>query len=280
MIPLRHSCLSPLIAAVFFCFYFIFCPAMPRAAEPQTNIPQPLPQWVSGDHYEYQIGFWLFRHAASGSLRWEAHPQGCRVVFEAETQGLVRTLAGNRKEVMESILKYDPAAQRFLPVHFQETFSYGKSIFRKTLSFDYERSQFTLIQELNKKRTFSIIRRLPREPFEDLLSFLSNLRIGAYGNIQQGSKVLLWVLMKERPTLMTVYFPQPPEKPKTQACRFYAILSMDRDITQAKSKTVRGWFSEKFIPLAGVVENAYFFGDLNVSLLSGGETEAGTGTLH
>lgn len=264
----HYSCI---VAPLFFVFFLnmSFYIKDISAAESFDNQTIPHSFTVGREMFLYRIDFWLFRNAAKGVLRVEPHTRGVRAVFEAETHGMITIIVGHRREVMESIMEYDHAARRFRPVEFSEVFSYGDRTVKKFLTFDYQLGFYTCVFEHNGNRTLSIKRRLPQEQFEDLLSFLLNLRTGAYGRVSTGSVLRPCMLMKDRPSFITITFPLTHEEPKTPVCKRYVTLSMDPDLTHARSKKVCGWFSEGFVPVAGVVENAYLFGDLNVALVEG-----------
>jgi len=264
---IQRSC-TALLAVL--CF-FLSVARLPAGADQQT-VARSRPQVnFCGERLAYDMNFWLFRRAATGSLLFEQHPQGFRSVFEAETCGLIKLIAGHRKEIMESIMEYDPAKGRLRPLMFQETFSHGSSSVKKTLVFDYEQRTFTCTYERNGKRTFEQKKRMPNREFDDLLSFLYNFRAGYYGTVRQGMLLKVCVLVKDRPAYVSVNITAPPSRPRKSSELYYAVLSMDRDLTQARSKSMKSELSRELVPVSGVVEDAYFFGDLVVTL-TGGET--------
>ncbi|MCX8044330.1 MAG: DUF3108 domain-containing protein [Desulfobacterota bacterium] len=213
----------------------------------------------------YKIDFWLIRNAAHGVLRFASHPKWLRVSFEAETQGILRTLAGSRRELMESIMEYNADTRRFRPLSFREEFSHGSTTYVKIINFDYVLDQYTYHFIRNGVKTFSATHRLPNHQVDDLLSFLCNLQNKAYGPVYEGCVLRACVIMKEKPSYVTVTFSAPSKKPPLPSCCHYVILSMERDITNARSGRIRGWLSPALIPVAGIVEDAYFFGDLTIT---------------
>lgn len=263
---LRH--LRTLSAAICFGLFFVFVAAVCGATETTALSCALLPELVGGEIISYEMDFWLFKGAASGSLRFEPHEQGYRAVFEAETKGLITVVAGKRREVMESIMAFDAAQRRFKPLRFQETFSHGGHEFIKILTFNYDRNMYACIYRRNGKTVLDAKKKLPREPFDDLLTMLCNLRAGVYGSVAPNRTLRICVLAKDRPSFVIVASPPPPVRGAPPEGRLYALVSMDSDMTQARSKTLRGWFSEEMVPVGGVIEDAYFFGDLTVRLIN------------
>ena len=76
----------------------------------------------------------------------------------------------------------------------------------------------------------------------------------------------VWV--KEGPSKITISLPEHYEKADSKTCagKYFAILSMDKSITNIASKKMIGWLAEDLTPLCGTVEDAYLFGDLKVRL--------------
>jgi len=262
--PSRIS-VSAMLCGILFC---ALAAAFAGQSVPATNSSQTEPPaFACGEILAYTMDFWMFRGAAAGTLSSEPHPQGYRVVFEAETKGLIAVIAGKRREVMESIMTFDTAARRFRPLRFQETFSHGGNELTKTLCFDYDRGLYTCRYLRNGRSVLNVERKLPRAPFDDLLTLLCNLRAGAYGDIHDRT-LRVCVLAKDRPSFVTVSFSGQIPRAAPPQGRHHALVSMDRDMTQARSKTLRGWFSDDMVPVGGVIEDAYFFGDLSVRLAS------------
>jgi hypothetical protein len=86
------------------------------------------------------------------------------------------------------------------------------------------------------------------------------------------------VLVKDRPSYLAVQVTAPPSRPRRPLKTHYAVLSMDRDLTQARSKRVKSWLSDALVPVSGLVEDAYFFGDLAVTLAAGNPAPADNAT--
>jgi len=218
-----------------------------------------------GEMLTYTMDFWLFSHAASGELSFSKHPRGYRAYFQAQTQGLIKLFAGSRIECMESIMEYDNEKKRFRPLAFQEIFSHGDREVKKLLSCDYIRLTYTLTLERNKRTVSSRTRKLPAGACDDLLTFFYNFRSGVYGEAQAGNKLKIPILVKSNRSYITVDFSDNATRKKPSFAH-YAVLSMDRDVTHARSKRVNTWLSHDLIPQCSVIVDAYFFGDLVTTL--------------
>lgn len=235
---------------------------MPAAAAEQQPV-YPAEQF-SGETLHYVIDFWLFRGTAEGELCFEKTALGYRAYFEAETKGLLRALAGSRREVMESIMDYDPVRQRLRPLLFREMFVQNKKVYQRTVAFDYEQGFYTCTRKAPGRKPRSTRSPLPETQFEDMLTLYYNLRLGCYGTLPGSEKLRVPVIMKEKPSYITIEFNAP--QPQERSAEFPARLAMERDLTHAFSKSVLTWFTPAGLLKKALVVDAYFFGDLQVRL--------------
>jgi len=222
------------------------------------------PDMLAGETLYYTIDFWLFHGSATGELCFKKTPGGYTALFEAETRGVLRLIAGHRKEIMESIMEYDESRQRLRPLVFRETFIQNKMEYKRTLAFNYEKSTFTCTRTYPGNKTRTIQGPLPDTTFEDMLTFFYNFRMGCYGRLREGGRLSVPVLMKEQPSLINIDFTEAGSKKR--ADRFNAALTMDRTLTHARSKRVLLRINEMSIPESALVIDAYFFGELGVRL--------------
>ncbi len=105
---------------------------------------------------------------------------------------------------------------------------------------------------------------LPENDFEDLLTLFYNVRMGCYGPTLPGGTLKVPVIMKEQPSFITLDFPAQGSKDRKRG--FNAALTMDRNLTHARSKRVLVLLGEDAVLKSALVIDAYFFGDLGVRL--------------
>lgn len=233
----------------------------PCLAQPPLDTPADI---FNGETLSYTINFWLLRGAARGELCFSKTPVGYRAYFEAETTGLLRAIGGARKEIMESVLDYDEALQRLRPRLFREIFMHSDKVYSRTVSFDYKSGTFTCTRSYPRGRPQSTRAPLPPDTFEDMLSLYYNFRMGCYGPLRDSGMLRVPVIMKEKPSVITIEFPPPGSKERRRG--FAAILSMARDLTHAFSKRVLTALSPDAVMTKALVVDAYLFGDLEVKL--------------
>ncbi len=223
------------------------------------------PEDFSGESLSYGMSFWFFSNAAKGRITCTKHEKGYIAVLEAETCGFTRLITGHKKEIMKSIMEYDRARGKFRPLMFQELFFNGNKERKKTISFDYKKTTYTVSWGGTERKTTTITRKLPKKEFDDLLTFFYNFRMGYYGDVQEGKTISIYVLVTLKPSYVSVTLGN-KNKTKNRPGKYYATVSMERTISETRSKIISGWFSHDFIPLECVIEDAYFFGDINIKL--------------
>ena len=218
----------------------------------------------AGETLYYTIDFWLLRGSATGELCFTKTPNGYRALFEAETRGVLRLVAGHRKEIMESVMEYDQTGKRLRPRLFRETFLQNKMEYKREITFDYEKGSFTCIRTYPQGKPRVTQGALPENDFEDLLTLFYNVRMGCYGPLPQGGTLKVPVIMKEQPSFITLDFPAQGTKDRKRG--FNAALTMDRNLTHARSRRVLVRLGDDAVAESALVIDAYFFGDLGVRL--------------
>lgn len=246
------------LLAVIACFM-----QLPQAWAERPALPS-APDMFAGETLYYKIDFWLLRGSAAGELCFTKTPGGYTALFEAETKGVLRLIAGHRKEIMESVMEYDQARQRLRPRIFTEIFIQDKMEIKRTLSFDYEQGAFTCTRTYPGGKPRTIKAALPEDGFEDMLTLFYNFRMGCYGPQREGGTLKVPVVMKEQPSFITIDFPGPGSKQRAK--RFNAELSMERNLTYARSKKLLMRLDDRAVPESALVIDAYFFGDLAITL--------------
>ncbi len=118
---------------------------LPRAYAERSSAPSAADMFA-GETLYYTIDFWLLRGSATGELCFTKTPNGYRALFEAETRGVLRLVAGHRKEIMESVMEYDQAGKRLRPRLFRETFLQNTMEYKREITFDYKKGSFTCIR--------------------------------------------------------------------------------------------------------------------------------------
>ena len=244
----------------------VLLPGSVKAAENSTS-SSVAPPFV-GEDLSYDISFWLFKNAASVRMTFLKTAQGYEATLEAQTGGIVGFITRHMHETMKSVMRFDQSKNRFQPLLFQEVFRKGERERKKTVEFNYEKKVIVITNEGTGRKKTVINKRLPKEAVDDLLSAFYNLRLGYFGEVKQGKNFSMKVWVRESPSNITMVFPERYEQADSKLCegKYFAMLSMDKRITNIASKKLIGWLEEDLTPLCGTVEDAYLFGDLKVRL--------------
>jgi hypothetical protein len=246
------------LLAVLGCFF-----QLPQAYAEHPQLP-PAADMFAGETLYYTIDFWLLRGSAAGELCFTKTSDGYRALFVAETRGVLRLIAGHREEIMESFMEYSLESQRFRPRIFRETFLLNKLEYKREIRFDYEKGLFTCVRTYPGAKPHVTQGALPGSDFEDLLTLFYNVRMGCYGQVPQERSFKVPVIMKEQPSYIALDFPGQGTKERKMG--FNATLTMDRNLTHARSRRVLVLLDDDAVAESALVIDAYFFGDLGVRL--------------
>lgn len=215
-----------------------------------------------GERLNYQVGFWLFSKSAEGSFSFRKNENGFEAVFQAQTAGFLKLIAGQKTEYMKSVMVRDRNTGMFRPLSFEETFTDGDKKVTKKITYDYTARKYVISYFRNGRKMRLLERKMPDRPFEDLLTFFYNLRAGYYGEVKDGMILAVCALVNSRPSIIRAAVSEAP--PQKKGARYRFTFSVDRNISAAGSKQALLWFDEDLVPVYSVIEDAYFFGDLRI----------------
>lgn len=252
------------IVFVLSLFVFLNQPSVVSAQKPVAP-----PDVFVGEQLDYDVGYWIFPRALKTRVNFDRHEKGYVSEFDARTAGVVRLFAGDRRGSIRSVMVYDADAQRLKPLFFEEVFSSGKRVWRKELFFDYENRKYTLKRINPDGDKVNIVKNIPRETFDDILSAFFNFRMGYFGKIEEKKEFGFSVLVKEALSRVDIVF-DGTEKQSGEETVYHSEVSVERDISYLGTNRLSLWFSKDRVPVNGVVKNAYFFGDLTLKLIENG----------
>ena len=235
------------------------------ARDLKISTPEAPAEAFCGETLYYDVGFWLLPRAGTCRLTFNKKNNTYVAVLEAWPKGFIKVFIPYKKEIMKSVMEYDPKNRRMRPLEFHETYIMEDFEIKKTLIFDYSKQVYHFAIQQNERHLVNRTYRLPGKQFDDILTFIYNLRLGSYGRINEGRKLIVSVLMRQKPSRISLHFDK-QFLPQQESGKYHAILSLDRNLTNARSNTISCWFSEEFIPLGGMIEDAVFFGDLYIKL--------------
>lgn len=233
-----------------------------------------LPQLV-GEDLEYGIDFLFFRRLAEGRLQFEetAQPDIYRVELVGRTLGIASWLAGDRTQTYSSLMQLMPDGSLSSIEHISKIKKkrWGKWTDReKVRHFDYRAGK--VVEE--KLKAGVIVSKAEHAIPEgvhpvDMLTAFYNLRIGVYGPLQPGNKILIPTYTGKEAgngfaeievTVLTAeeqkrhgYFP-------AEGLLLKAVI--DPEIFETDSGNLFVWFDDSGVPERGIIEDMIGLGDV------------------
>lgn len=233
-----------------------------------------LPQLV-GEDLEYGIDFLFFRRLAEGRLQFEetSQPDIYRVELVGRTLGIASWLAGDRTQTYSSLMQLMPDGSLSSIEHISKIKKkrWGKWTDReKVRHFDYRAGK--VVEE--KLKAGVIVSKAEHAIPEgvhpvDMLTAFYNLRIGVYGPLQPGNKILIPTYTGKEAgngfaeievTVLTAeeqkrhgYFP-------AEGLLLKAVI--DPEIFETDSGNLFVWFDDSGVPERGIIEDMIGLGDV------------------
>jgi len=256
-----------LLITVFSSLY-LTVPGFTRAQD--FGVVKPLSQ-LTGEDYSYGIDFLFFSRLAEGELRLfeTGEPNVLRAELIGRTLGIASWLAGDRTQTYSSLMRLMPNGSLDSIEHVSEIRKkrWGKWKNRgKIRHFDYEKGKIT--EEKLKEGVVVATKEheIPdgQHPV-DILTAFYNLRVGVYGPLQRGSKILI-------PTYSGkgfVDFEVEVLTVEDQAGQDYFAdhgllirVKVDPEIFETNSSSLYVWFDDQGVPGRGIVEDMIGLGDV------------------
>jgi hypothetical protein len=256
---------------VLFCSVVLLLAVLagPLAAR-EGGLPTPLRQLI-GEDFLYSIDFLVFHRVAQGELRFSATDQPG--VFSAElvgrTLGIASWLFGERTQTYTSLMTLAPDGSLLTVEHVAGIVKqrWGRRLSRvRRYRYDYRHGR--IFDEKINEGTLRLLAEhdIPegQRPV-DMLTAFYNLRIGAYGHLERGSRfsiptysggefagIEVRVLNREQQARHTMF----------PAHGVLVQVRIDPEIFETGSGNLFVWFDDAGVPGCGIIEDLVGFGDI------------------
>jgi hypothetical protein len=233
--------------------------------------------FFKGEELVYEIGVWIFRRVALGTLTFKEMREEGRymAVLQAETLGILGWVARYRVDTYRSVMEEVEEGRRLRSLSFEEDVKVGSKLMKRIHVFDYQKGKW--VQERRRKdgvmvRTEEEIP--PGKVYDDFLTATYNFRYGVYGAIERGRKYTVATFPRKGSSSyeLTVAGKEEEEKRrKSEKSKdgkdFYLKLYLDPEITHSKEGLIEGWLSKDLYPIEGAIKDVTLIGDVKGRLI-------------
>jgi hypothetical protein len=260
-----------------------FFPIPVRLGRAQASLPlrssrgTSIGEFFNGEELLYEIGVWLFKRAALGSLRFrETERKGVYLAtLQAETLGVLGWVVRYRVDTYRATMEEVDGGRRFRSLSFEEDVKIGSKVRKRAYLFDTSKNKWI---KLRQRKDGTLARTEEEIPpgmiYDDFLTASFNFRYGAYGAIERGRKYLVPTFPKKGVTNYEVRVATKEEevnrrsevKQKDQK-EFFVKLYLDPEVTHSKEGVIEGWLSKELFPVEGTIRDVVFFGDVKGTLV-------------
>ena len=245
--------------------------AMPDLAKTQElGVVTPLSH-LTGEDHSYGIDFLFFTRLAEGELRLAATKESnvLRAELIGRTLGIASWLAGERTQTYTSLMRIMPDGSLDSIEHQSEITKkrWGKwKNQSKIRRFDYERGTITETRLKQGAISATKVLVIPggKHPV-DILTAFYNLRLGVYGPLQRGTRILIPTYSGRGFIDFEVNVLTREEQASQDFFPDHGLLiqvSVDPEIFDTNSGSLYVWFDELGVPGRGIVEDMIGLGDV------------------
>jgi hypothetical protein len=239
-------------------------------------------QYFKGEELAYQVGFWVFKRAAVGTLSFkETEKKGqYMAVLQGETLGVLGWVARYRTDTYRAVMEETEDGTRLRSLSFEEDVKVGTSLRRRTHFFDHPNRKWIQVKR-NKNGSLS----REEEPiplgmiYDDFITASYNFRYGVYGAPERGRKYSIPTFPKKGPNRYEVRILSKEEEAKKRrpekarnGKEYYIQLLLDADLTHSKDGLIEGWLSKDLYPIEGRIRDVVLFGDVYGTLVRSSRT--------
>jgi len=180
--------------------------------------------------------------------------------------GLLKWIVPFSQSEMTSTMRFLPSSNRLRLENFEKD-TQSRRHYRGVYQFDYVKGELIGQGFFDGKALNPEVFTLPEDGgfyYEDLLTFLYNVRSGGYGDLKPGDKVLIHMLPgKGQRTFQFEYLGATSSRDrKSPAEKFVVSLHLDREFYGLKIGEMKIWLSESLSPLRGLAKNVVGWGDV------------------
>jgi len=242
------------------------------AEDPFTNIST----FEMGEKLTFDIDVLFLDRVAVGSAEIELVDKDEKV-FKATVEAKIARFFIQRKNVYESLMKYEPSEKKFKPISFTESkFKKNRSYMKRTF---YDKSKSVLAEERWRDGEFESRKEKSLEISEfneDIITAFYNLRIQAYGTVQDGKNFVVKSMHREGKFYFTINILKGKDKEKIASKaikydyngKFYTEILTPKEVFDAQGGRLFVSFDEYLVPNFVLVKKVIGLGTIRGRLVN------------
>jgi hypothetical protein len=224
-----------------------------------------------GEVLRYDIGFWIFRRVGEGMATFRSLGNGMYEAFhEGRTLGFVGWITRHRRDIYRSTMGTIDDGRRLIPYRFEEDVVIGQKVRKRITVYDYAaRKVFVETQEEGR-----INREEAEIPsgilYDDPMTAFYNFRFGVYGKVEPGKEFFIQTVPQDgSPKTIRLTVASKEEEERRRAAEtekegkdLFIKVHLDKELVGSLQGQVEVWFSQDIIPMTGVANDVFFYGDI------------------
>lgn len=222
-----------------------------------------------GEQITYHVSFWWFDKAGSVALSFQKldNDRGYLAQAWGQTHGVIGFFTRYRKDRYRTFMRYRPEYGLLLPDRFEEDVILGKTRERAVRDFHWDEQRITLRKQRASGNIETEYHDMPSPHTVDYLTGYYNLRAGAYGPPDPGSRYLIPTMPNQETEVIEVRFQDEATKARMRKedevdWPHYAQITLDPKIVRSETGRVDGWMDADLKPRVGIMRQMLIFGDI------------------
>ncbi|MBU1627426.1 DUF3108 domain-containing protein [bacterium] len=199
------------------------------------------------------------------------------MIFKARVEAKIVRFFMHRRNVYESVMRYSPEEKKFRPISFSECkYKREKSYMKK---FYYDKNKGVLVEELWKDGVLEKSKEKPlaeKDFHEDIVSAFYNVRLQAYGKVEEGKKFVVQSMHRDGKFYFTISVLEGKAKEKIASKdedsrykgKYYVEVMTPKEVFDAQGGRLFIGFTDELLPYFVLVKKVLGIGTIRGKLVS------------
>jgi len=199
------------------------------------------------------------------------------LVYKATVDAEVKKFFLYRRNIYEAMMRFDPEEGRFKPISFVESkYKRSKSYMKKTY---YDKEKGMLVEERWRNGKLDKIKETPlaEDEFrEDVVTAFYNLRIQAYGKVEEGKEFLVRSMHRDGKFYFTINILDGKKKRKVSSkekdclynSKYYVEVKTPKEVFDAQGGRLFVGFTQDLLPNFVLVRKVLGIGTIRGRLVN------------
>ncbi len=231
--------------------------------------------YFCGEELRFIFSFWLLKK--TGVARTLFMPLGknrYHICLKGETSGIAKIISRHRRDEYHALVREVDNGRRLETIISWEKVKIGKRLYEQVARFDYSARSINVTKFKNGKKRKEYQAKLDIRG-GDYLTSVFNFRYGTFGPCNYGTTLSLPTFFSRKKTHLDIFiasiketFVRRKKLGLDPRCKYLIKTKLNKKRLKSNSGWIEGWLDKNMVPIYGILEDIFLFGDIKARLVS------------